>query len=316
MSVTPEYLIERNRNRTELKKWKIFAVVAILIISFIVLGRILGESLPEQGGSSSGSGGYIARISIDGVIMQNNERSRKLSDLAKDDKVKAVIVHINSTGGSTTGSEMLYNSLRKIAEEKPVVSVLGSVAASGGYMAAIGTDQIFCYNSTITGSIGIVMQMPEVTELAEKIGVTFNSFKSSPLKAAPSPIEKVTDEVREVVMDSVNDAYEFFISLVAERRGMDLEQVRRISDGRIYTGRQALKINLVDAIGSEEDAVKWLQENRDIDESLKVEKYHIKPRTPFDDLFEGFENRVWNFVANKIWQGGSDQNSGLISNSI
>ncbi len=316
MSVTPEYLIERSRNKTELQKWKIFSIVAMLIIAFIVIGRFLGESSLMGLSSSSDSGGYIARISIDGIIMENPERNKRLASLAKDDKVKAVIVHINSTGGSTTGSEMIYNAFRKIGEEKPIVSVLGSVAASGGYMAAIGTDQIFSYNSTITGSIGVMMQVPEVTELAEKIGITFNSFKSSPLKASPNPVEKVTDEVREVVMESVFDIYDFFIGLVAERRGMKLDEVKRIADGRVYTGRQALKINLVDAIGSEEDAVKWLQQNRGIDDSLEVKKYHIKPRSPLDDFFEGLENRIWDFVSSKIWQGGLGQNFGLMSNSL
>ena len=315
MSVTPEYLIERSRNKTELKKWKIFAIIAILIIAFIAITRILGES-SLQASSGASSGGYIARINIEGIIMESPERNKRLASLAKDDKVKAVIVHINSTGGSTTGSEMIYNAFRKISEEKPIVSVLGSVAASGGYMAAIGTDQIFCYNSTITGSIGVIMQVPEITELAEKIGITFNSFKSSPLKAAPNPVEKLTDEVRDVVMESVFDVYDFFIGLVSERRGMTLDEVKRLADGRIYTGRQALKIHLVDAIGSEEDAVKWLQENRDIDKSLEVEKYHIKPRTPLDDFFEGLENRVWDFVSNKIWQGILGKNSGFISSSL
>ena len=137
------------------------------------------------------------------IIFDNLPRVKKIEDLALDENIKAVIVHINSAGGSVVGSEMLYNAFRKLAKSKPVVVVMDSVAASGGYLIALGADYIIAHNGTITGSIGVLMQTAEITELAEKIGVKFNSFKSNELKASPGFTEKLTPEAEKAVMDNI-----------------------------------------------------------------------------------------------------------------
>jgi protease IV len=303
MMISPEYIIERKRNKSLLSRWKSFAL--ILFVALIIVG---GDFLPQNPllGQSNPVGGheYIASIEIDEIIFDDQERSRKLHDLAEDKKVKAVIVHINSPGGSVVGSEMLYNAFTRIAEKKPIVSVLGSVAASGGYMAAIGTDQIFAHNGTITGSIGVIMQSAEVTELAEKLGVRFHNFKSSELKAAPNPTEKLTPEVNQAIMENIYDTYDFFVELVAKRRKLKLEQAKQIADGRVYSGRQALQHGLIDAIGDEEMAVKWLQEKRQISKDLKVKEYKLKPAGGLlETILQDMEGRVSSFINSRNFSG-------------
>lgn len=302
MMISPEYIIERKRNKSLLSKWKFVALI-LFVALIIVAGDMLPENPVVKPSAVTGHD-YIASIEIDDVIFEDQERYRKLHELADDKKVKAVIVHINSPGGSVVGSEMLHNAFIKISAKKPIVSVLGSVAASGGYMAAVGTEQIFAHNGTVTGSIGVIFQTAEVTELAEKLGVKFHNFKSSELKAAPNPTEKLTPEVTQAVMENIYDIYDFFVELVAKRRGLKVEQAKQIADGRIYSGRQALQIGLVDAIGGEDEAVKWLQEKKQIDKNLKVKEYRLKPAGGLlETLLEDMETKISNLITSKNFGG-------------
>ncbi len=214
-----------------------------------------------------------------------------LAKLAEEKSVRAVIVNINSPGGGIVGSEMLYHDLRAIASKKPIVVVMESVAASGAYMAAVAADYIIAYNGTLTGSIGVIMESPEVTELAQKIGVKFNSFKSSPLKASPSPFEKTSPEVQKVVMSSINDSFLFFSELVKERREKRLNEkfLNEIFDGRVFTGRQALAVGLIDQIGGQEDALLYLEANKIDTKNLPVEKVDIiEKEEQFLEKFMGY----------------------------
>jgi protease-4 len=177
MNISPDYLIERKRNKAQIARWKILSLILFLAIAFISGNRIFGSK--DVSLSSSGiKSDYIASILLEEIIYDNLARVRKLEKLAEDKHVKAVIIHINSPGGSVVGSEMLYDAFRKIAKNKPVVVVMDSVAASGGYLIALGADYIIAHNGTITGSIGVLMEMAEITELAERIGIKFNNFKS------------------------------------------------------------------------------------------------------------------------------------------
>lgn len=296
MNISPEYLIERKKMKSLLIRWKFAALAAVIFCIFLFVENSSEENI-TLGDAVSGGGDYIASIEINGIIIEDLDRIRKLSDLADDNKIKAVIVHINSPGGSIVGSELLYNAFRKISEQKPIISVMGSVATSGGYMIALGTDYIFCQNGTMTGSIGVLMQMAEITELAENLGIKFENFKSSELKAAPNPTEKITPAVRDAVMNSIYDAHDYFIELVAKHRKMNLKFARDIADGRVYTGRQAVDNNIVDEIGFEDDALKWLQAERDVDSKLKIKKYKLKNKLGFiDTVLEDFENKVENVI--------------------
>jgi len=300
MNITPDYLIERKRSKLQLAKWKIVSLILIIIIAVFAgkksLGpeRFLGEKAPIMGD-------YIARLSFEEIIYDNLPRVKKIESLAEDKHIKALIIHINSPGGSVVGSEMLYNAFRKVAKHKPVVVVMDSVAASGGYLASLGADYIISHNGTITGSIGVLMQTAEVTELAEKVGITFNNFKSSPLKANPSFTEKLTPEAEQSMMDSIFDVYDYFTKLVAERRKLDIDFVKKIADGRIYSAKQALEYKLIDEIGNEDSAVKWLEEVKGIPAGLKVSEVKLNPREKFIDmLFDDLNSSIGGLFPAKL----------------
>ncbi len=297
MNLPPEYLIERTQNKSQIRKWKLIAISLFAVSAVISLSMLGGKNLPMAAVTISP---YIASVAIDGVLFEDAKRDTNLENIADDNNIKALILYVDSPGGTVVGGEKIYNILRKISSKKPVVVVLGTLATSAGYLIALGGDYIISHNGTITGSIGVIMQSAEITELAEKLGVKLNNFKSSPLKAAPNPTEKLTPEVQEAIMESVADAYDYFIEVVAERRGLSLEQVRKIADGRIYLGKKALKLKLVDAVGTKDDAVKWLQGQKQIDPNLKVKEVKLKPVNKFlDMLFEDMDSLANNIFGYK-----------------
>ncbi len=297
MSIPHDYLIERKRNKGQIAKWRLIAFAMIILLSIAIGKRLLPQSDMAKA-PFQGKGAYIASVKIKDIILDDLERIRKISAVEKDKSVKAVIVHMNSQGGSVVGSEMLYNAFLKLSKTKPVVVVMESVAASGGYMAALGGDYIIAHNGTITGSIGVIMQSTEVTELAEKLGVKFENFKSSALKATPNPMEKLTPEARKATMDTIYNVYDYFIELVAKRRKLDLNYVKKLADGRIYSGRQALELKLIDAIGNEDTAVEWLQKNKDIDKTLEVVDVSLYNKERFIDiLMEDFTSSISSFFS-------------------
>jgi protease-4 len=296
MSISPDYIIERRQTKSKLLIWKLVAVFLTAILLF-TLGK---NFLPKETLSSSEE--YIASILIDGIILEDAKRDKKLKKIIDDKKIKALIVNVNSPGGTVVGSEKIYNILRKISKEKPVVIVMGTMAASGGYLISLGGDYIVSHNGTVTGSIGVILQTAEVTDLAEKLGIKFNNFKSGELKAVPNPTEKVTEEVRRAIMENIADTYDYFIELVALRRKLPLAEVKKLADGRIYSGRQALKVKLVDSIGSEDTALKWLHEVKQINPKLIVKDYKLKPKPKLLEMvLEDLDNMVSGFVKNTFY---------------
>jgi len=260
MALDSDILVDRRRLKRGLNAWRALAIVAALAVVFVALGKMGPIRVSD----------HIARIVIDGVIINNRDRLDAIDALAKDSGVKAVLVAIDSPGGTVVGGEAIYRSLRAIAEKKPVVAAMGDTAASGGYMVALGADRIYAHEATITGSIGVILQAAEITELLNKIGITPVEIKSGPLKAQPSPFEKLTPEARRVNQDVVNDIYDMFVRMTAERRGLAPERARQLADGRIYTGRQAVANGLVDKIGDEADAVDWLVKEKGLPKGLPV----------------------------------------------
>ncbi len=300
MNITPDYLIERKRSKTQIAKWKILSLLLIIIL-FIIFSSLLFPGNNINKGALSGKKDYIASIKIQDTIVDDLKRVRKIDEIAKNDSIKAVIVHINSPGGSVVGSEMLYNSLLKISDKKPVIAVMDSIATSGGYLASLGADYIIAHNGTITGSIGVIMQSTEITELANKFGIKFNNFKSDKLKASPNFTEKLTPEAKEATMDSIYRVYDYFIETVALRRKLDLAYVRKIADGRIYSGPQALDLKLVDAIGNEDTALKWLQSVKGVSKDLKIIDVSLKPKDGLIDiLMEDFQNNISSFFLSNF----------------
>jgi protease-4 len=272
-----ELIVDRRRMKRRLIFWRVAAIVlAIAAVS----------ALAWPTGSLKTFENHIARIHIDGLITGDQPTLDMLGDIAKSDKVKGLIVRIDSPGGTTAGSEAIYESLRKIAKDRPVVAVMDTVAASGGYITAIAADHIVARGNTITGSIGVIFSFPEVSRLLDTLGVKMEEIKSGELKAEPSPYKPVSDKARAVSQEMVQDGFEWFIKLVSERRGIPLDQVRVLADGRVYTGRQAVANKLIDTLGGEENAVDWLETEKKVQKDLKIVDW--SPRNPADPTGLGF----------------------------
>lgn len=273
--------------KNKVHKWKNIAVLLAVISFLFGMRLIFGGGLSDD---VSNVEDYIASIKIDGVITQDDFRSEVLTKVAAEKSIKAVIVNINSPGGGIVGSEILFEELRNIAAHKPLVVTMGSVAASGGYMAAIASDYIIARNGTLTGSIGVLMESPDVTDLASKVGVKFHNYKSSPLKGSPSPFEKSSAAVDQVMNESIQDSYKFFADLVRERRGERLaKETKHVLDGRIFTGRQAIRVGLIDEIGGKDQAISYLEKAHKLDvKTLPLKSVEItKHETKIFDKFLG-----------------------------
>jgi protease-4 len=268
MSLDTDAIIDRRKLKRRLSIWRLVAIAAIAaaILAFIASEEGL---LPRD---------HIARIDIDGIIVEDAARGRALARVAANDHTRALIVAINSPGGTVVGGETLYRQLRDVAKQKPVVAVMGTLATSGGYMTALGADRIFARSGTITGSIGVILQSTDVTGLLKKLGIAPEAIKSSPLKAVPNPFEPLTEEGRTATRAVVMDMYQQFVEMVANRRQMTPAGARRLADGRIFTGRQALENRLIDAIGGEDEARAWLQSAHKIDKSLPVHSVRSRER--------------------------------------
>lgn len=299
MSISPDYLIERKHHKKSIIRWKLFSL-ALLLVVISLWGNATPSSnfmnlLKNNTSISNSKEAYIARIKIHDVIMDDLPRLEKIQALIDDQNVKAIIVSINSPGGSVVGSETLYNKFKQAAKQKPVVAVLDSVAASGGYLAALGTNYIIAHNGTITGSIGVIIQTAEITELAKAIGVKFESFKSNPLKALPNMTEKTSEEARESIMDVVYSTHEYFIEQVSLSRNIPKERIRAIADGKIFSGPQALELGLVDMIGSYEDAVNWLHQKQNISQKLQIVDIELQFKEKLIDLLlDGMRSKISN----------------------
>ena len=239
-------------------------------------------------------GGYIARLEIKGLIVGNRERVEALAKLAKSDATKAVIVHVNSPGGTTAGSEQLYDSLRALQEKKPTVVVVDGLAASGAYIAALASDHIIAQDTSLVGSIGVLFQYPDFSEALKTLGIKVESIKSSPLKAAPSGFEPTSPEARAAVEAIVLDSYAWFKNLVKTRRNMSDAQLAAVADGRVFTGRQSHSLKLVDSLGNEKTAIAWLEKTKNVPANLPVRDYSLQPR--FSE-FSFLHTAAWTFEA-------------------
>src|ERR1700756_795987 len=276
MSLDSDVIVDRRRMRRKLTFWRVSAAVvaiaAIAAISIVVSPR---------GRSALSSAGSIARVNIEGLIRSDRERVEALERLA-DSNTAAVIVHINSPGGTTAGSEELYDSLMRLEAKKPLVVVVEGLAASGGYITPIAADHIVAQQSSLVGSIGVLFQYPNVSDLLKTLGVKVEEVKSSPLKAAPNGFEPTSPEARAALDALVKDSYAWFKGLVKERRGMDDPQLEKVADGRVFTGRQAIDLKLIDQLGDEKMAVTWLEEKKGVRKGLTVRDFRLQPR--FGDL--------------------------------
>ncbi|RWN48922.1 MULTISPECIES: signal peptide peptidase SppA [Mesorhizobium] len=263
MALRADDLIDRRRLRRKLTFWRLVAI-GIVALGVIALSTwFYGDDL---GGSTVD---HIAKVKIEGTITEDEELIKRLETIRLSSKVKGVILSIDSPGGTTVGGESIYEEVRKLAADKPVVAEVGTLAASAGYMIASAADHIVARKTSIVGSIGVLIQYPDVSGLMDKLGVKLEEVKSSPLKAAPSPFKPTNDDERAMVRKLILDSYNWFVDIVAERRKMTREQALVLADGSIFTGRQGVANGLIDAVGGETVAVEWLA-TKGVDAKLKV----------------------------------------------
>jgi len=280
MSLETDSLIDRRRLKRRLGFWRVIAVLALIALIAVGAGRYAGLT----------GGKHIAILDVNGVIISNPEISAAVRRLVDDTNAEALIVRINSPGGTVAGGEGLFRDIRLVAEVKPVVAVIGELGTSAGYMTALGADHIIAREGSITGSIGVILQSTDITGLLTKLGISAEAIKSSPLKAQPNPLEPLTPEARAATQAVVADIYDMFVGMVAERRNMSRERVAPLADGRIFTGRQALANGLIDGIGNLPEARDWLASVHNIPLDTPARLIERRPedgllRDALDDLF-------------------------------
>ncbi|MEI9404685.1 signal peptide peptidase SppA [Mesorhizobium argentiipisi] len=271
MAMRADDLIDRRRLRRKLTFWRVvaFLVLAAAIIAFstwVYDENFAGRAVP-----------HIAKVTIEGTITEDEDLLKRLESIRKSPEVKGVILSIDSPGGTTVGGESTFDAVRKLAGDKPVVAEVGTLAASAGYMIASAADHIVARKTSIVGSIGVLIQYPDVSGLMDKLGIKLEEVKSSPLKASPSPFKPTNDDERAMVRKLILDSYDWFVGIVADRRKMTHEQALALADGSIFTGRQALANHLVDAVGGEQEAIDWLA-TKGVDAKLKVVEWKDKDR--------------------------------------
>jgi protease IV len=274
MALDADYLVDRRRLKKRLGWWRIGAILLGVGLVIVAAGRFAGVDKRN----------HIARLSITGIVQLDSRQLDALEKIRDNPRVKALIVRLNTPGGTVVGGETLHRALKDVAAKKPVIAVMDDLATSAGYMIAVATDRIFAHRGTVTGSIGVLFQTAEVTELLKKLGVAVETVKSGPFKAEPSPLTKMTPAVRKATQALVDDMQEMFLAMVAEGRRIDRAKVLELADGRIFTGRMAVENGLVDAIGGEREGVDWLEKERKIIPDLPV--HDVKLRRQVENWLE------------------------------
>jgi protease IV len=304
MSFDTDAIVDRRRMRRKLTFWRVSAVsIAVLALVVAAVVLIPGSRLMPPGA-------YIARIKVQGLIRGNQDRVASIERLSRS-RARAVIVHIDSPGGTTAGSEQLFDSLRELQTKKPMVVVVDGLAASGAYIAALSAEHIVAQETSLVGSIGVLFQYPNFTEVLKTIGIKVEEVKSSPLKAAPNGFEPTSPEARAAIEAIVVDSYAWFKGLVKDRRQMNDVQLTKVTDGRVFTGRQAVALKLIDSLGNEKTALAWLEKEKKVPANTPVRDYSLEPR--FSEL-SFLHVAAWTFqavglsaVAHRIEEWGAVQ---------
>jgi protease IV len=263
MGLESDLLIDRRRLKRRLSLWRAAAVLLAAAGIILLTGRAVDAPLLGRG--------HVARLAVQGFIGDDRKLIEAIDKLARDRATRALIVAIDSPGGSVGGGEALYAALERLRQSKPVVAVMRGTAASAGYMTALGADRILARESTVTGSIGVLLQSFDASDLLGRLGVRAESIASGPLKDQPSPFRPLSPEGREALARVIADMHDQFVAKVVTARHMEEAVVRGPADGRIFSGRQALAAGLVDAIGGEPEARAWLAAERQVPEDLPVQ---------------------------------------------
>lgn len=282
-----ETVLDRRRLRRSVSVWRGAGLAAVaMALGALTLGDDRLVSLVGEK--------QIARVTIEGTITEDRDQLKMLKDIADDNSVSGVLLFINSPGGTTTGGEAIYEGIRALARKKPVVAQFGTVAASAAYIAGLATDHIVARGNSITGSVGVIVQWPEFVQLLDKIGVKINEVKSGPLKASLSPFETLNEASKKVIEYMVADGFKWFVGLVEIRRGVKAADIPGLLDGRIFSGREALQAKLVDQLGGEDEAIKWLKDVKGVPQDAKVSEW--KPGNTSGYGFSGMSASIFRWL--------------------
>ena len=253
----------------------------------------------------SSSENFIAKIYLNGVINDRSSLIKKINKLKEDSKVKGLLLVTNSPGGTFVSSKEIFDTLKRISEKIPTATYIREIGTSGAYLASLGTDRIFVNYGSITGSIGVILQTANLKNLLENLGIEPIVIKSGDLKAVPNPFEELDQNKINYVSEVIDQMQNQFLQIVKERRNLKDNEIEKISDGRIFTGTQAIKLNLIDEIGSEDDAANWIKKEGGLDEDTKL--------IEFDDNEKYLEFLNLNFFKKSFNSFNLNINNGILA---
>jgi protease-4 len=233
----------------------ILGITLLVFIGFVAIIAMYGLGLLGGAGRPFSLREKVGIIAIEGIIGDAEELIEQINAFADDRGIRAVVLRIDSPGGGVVPSQEIYQAVRELKKKKKVVASMGSVAASGGYLIAVAADRIVANPGSITGSISAVMHYANVEELMKKVGVRSSVVKSGKFKDIGSPAREMTAEERSLIQAIVDDIYDQFVRTIAENRKLPLQRIFELADGRIFSGRQARDLGLVDDLGGLQDAV-------------------------------------------------------------
>ncbi|CAK7192102.1 hypothetical protein COMNV_00286 [Commensalibacter sp. Nvir] len=297
MSLENDLLLERQRIRRKLIRWRVVAFCLFILACLSLSAKTFTSQL-------KGSSGYITKLKIEGTIKSDVTKQIELLDKASSNpSVKALILYVNSPGGAVTGGEELHDAVERFAQKKPVVVSMGGVAASAGYMISLPAQRIFALNSTLTGSIGVLMQSPDISKLLDKVGVNVDQLVSGPMKGQPSMVKPLSDQGRQMLQGLISNYYDQFISMVVKSRHMSIARAKQLGDGRPYTGQQALSLGLIDQIGNEQAAKNWLIKTYKFQKNMPVKELKNQKNSEWISHFIGkvFGSSVGSFMHSLVY---------------
>jgi protease IV len=268
MTFETEAILDRRRLRRRLSLWRVLAVTAAAVaLGFLLFSTAAQTGLIERR--------QIARIAIEGVITDDRDLLKLIKKVGDDKKVEAVVLAVNSPGGTTVGGEALFEALRELAKKKPLVAQFGTISTSAAYLIALATDWIVARGNTITGSVGVIWQWPEFSGILEKLGIKVNEIKSGPLKASPSPFQPLDEPGRQAIEKMVAESQRWFLNLVRTRRMIDTSKVQGLEEGGVFSGREAHANRMIDEIGGEAEVVRYLEDKRRVPKGLKIVDWKV-----------------------------------------
>lgn len=247
----------------------VIVVFGGMFLMFFVFAAVVIAAMGEDGLAGM-AGDKIGIVEVEGPIMSSKKAVQDLKRFEKDDSIKGIVVRIDSPGGAVAPSQEIFEALKRTKAKKPLAVSMGNTAASGGYYIAVGSDQIFANAGSVTGSIGVITQFFNVSRLVDRADIEFHTLKTGAYKDSGSPVREFNMQDELYVRQLIADIYDQFLEDIVSQRDIELEDLRELADGRVFTGRQAKELKLIDEIGTLHDAVHWVANEAKIEGDPKV----------------------------------------------